>query len=433
MIIDLPDTTTKDVSKALVRMRNDVGAMTLGRVMTLIIVTDEAGAEEALKAATQASRQHPSRIIALVRSNARGATRMDAQVRIGGDAGVAEIVVLRLYGELAAHGASVVTPLLAADSPVVAWWPVHANDVAGSAIGKIATRRITDASLSKDPRKELRKRREEYANGDSDMAWARTTRWRALLATALDQPPYESVTAVTVTGATDSASTDLLAGWLAVRLKCPVRRTKAKPGVGLVSVRMERASGPIDLVRTGGSATLTQPGQPTRRLDLTRPGTAESLSEELRRLDKDEVYREALVRGMPLVINSGKTATEAVANGSAPSPSRAKRAAAKAAQRGVSARTLEKMSPPAGAPGESEADKQAARDAGSGGSSSSAAGKATAKKATAKKATAKKATAKKTTAKKATKKATATRTAATKATPRTATAKRTAAAGGTAS
>lgn len=302
MIADLPGTTTKDVSKQLVRLRGETGAMALGRVMTLIIVVDEADADEALECAIHASRQHPSRIIALVSGSARGASRLDAEVRLGNDAGGSEIIVLRLYGELTKHGASVVTPLLAADSPIVAWWPNATQDVSSSPIGRLAARRITDASLTKNPRKALQRRRDDYAGGDTDMAWSRTTRWRGLLATALDLPPFEPVTEVTVTGASDSASTDLLAGWLAVRLKCPVWRAQSKPGTGLVNVRMERKSGPIELVRPDRQmGELSQPGQPERQLDLTRPGTAASLAEELNRLGEDVVYKEALVKGLPRV------------------------------------------------------------------------------------------------------------------------------------
>ncbi|WP_265446647.1 glucose-6-phosphate dehydrogenase assembly protein OpcA [Flexivirga meconopsidis] len=395
MIVDLPSTTTKDVSKQLVRLRDESGAVALGRVMTLIIVTDEEGADDALEAATHASRQHPSRIIAVVTGNPRGKSRMDAQVRVGGEAGVSEIVILRLHGELSKHGASVVTPLLAADTPVVAWWPGAANDVASSPIGKLASRRITDASLAKDPRKALARRRADYAPGDTDMAWSRSTRWRGLLATALDLPPYEPVTSVTVTGASDSASSDLVAGWLAVRLKCPVRRARSRPGTGLVSVRMERASGPIDLVRPDRrTATLSQPGQPIRRLDLTRPGTAESLAEELGRLGEDDLYREALVRGLPMVSNVSVTASKAVASGAAPSPQKAARAARKRTTDGpdLTVKQLEEMPLPKGAPAEShrrKAKKAAAKAA--------ATRKAAAKKAPAKKSAGKKATAKKST------------------------------------
>ena len=81
-----------------------------------------------------------------------------------------------------------------------------------------------------------------------------------------------------------------------------MRRAQSKPGTGLVNVRMERKSGPIELVRPDRrTGTLTQPGQPERQLDLTRPGTAASLAEELNRLGEDVVYKEALVKGLPLV------------------------------------------------------------------------------------------------------------------------------------
>jgi len=93
MIVDLPNTTTAAISKKLVRLRQDVGAMTLARVLTLVIVADsETGADEAIEAANDASRQHPCRIIALVGSDTSGSSRLDAQIRVGGDAGAGEVV-----------------------------------------------------------------------------------------------------------------------------------------------------------------------------------------------------------------------------------------------------------------------------------------------------------------------------------------------------
>lgn len=296
MIAELPETTTRDISKQLVRLRSQVGAVTLGRVMTLVVVSDEENADAAIDAAAAASRQHPSRILALVRGPGRGASRLDAQVRVGGDAGVSELVVMRARGALASHAGSIVTPLLLPDSAVVAWWPgAGPDDLAGSSVGMLAGRRITDVSLAPDPRRALKLRAKNYSHGDTDMAWSRTTRWRALLATALDQGPFEQVDSVTVTGASDSASADLIAGWLSVRLRCPVDRVDGPAGRGLMSVRLDRAGGPIVLERASNDqAILTQPGQQPRPFPLPRPSTAEALSEELRHLDKDEVYRLAL-------------------------------------------------------------------------------------------------------------------------------------------
>src|SRR5215207_9174063 len=99
--------------------------MALSRVLTLIVVVDDDDAEAAIDVANTATRQHPSRILVVVLGSKRGAARLDGQIRVGGDAGASEVVVLRLYGALASHGRAVVTPLLLADSPIVAWWPVE--------------------------------------------------------------------------------------------------------------------------------------------------------------------------------------------------------------------------------------------------------------------------------------------------------------------
>ena len=274
MIIDLPKTTSASVSKKLVQLRNDVGAMTLGRVLTLVIVVDDHQADEIIEAANDASRQHPCRIVVVVAGNRRGSARMDAQIRLGGDAGASEVVIMRLYGELAKHGQSVVVPLLLADSPVVAWWPHEfPADLRSDPIAQMAQRRITDSAESRNPREALKRLATQYQPGDTDLAWTRVTLWRGLLAAALDGPPYESVTEAVVAGASDSPSTELLAAWLGLVLKAPVRRVRTKAGAGVVSVRLDRKSGPIDLVRPDGAvATLSQPGQPDRRISLKRRG-----------------------------------------------------------------------------------------------------------------------------------------------------------------
>ena len=347
MIVDLPSTTTAAVSKKLVRLRNDVGAMALGRVLTLLIIADESDADEAIEAANDASRQHPCRIIAIVTGNKRGASRLDAQIRVGGDAGASEVVVLRLYGALADHGDSVVIPLLLPDSPVVAWWPRGApGDVSADPIGAMAQRRITDAAEARNPHKEMDYRAQTYKPGDTDLAWTRVTLWRGLLAAALDQPPFEPVVGATVTGGSDSPSTDLLAGWLAQMLKCPVKRARTRAGSGMISVRLERRSGDVDLVRPDGNvATLTQAGQPVRRIGLARRGLAECLADELRRLDPDEIYAQALTKGLARVSQGrSTTASKAIANGDAPSVEQAARQAnrlAREARKHASAQMVE--------------------------------------------------------------------------------------------
>ncbi len=331
MIRDLTDTSTTGISKTLVRLRNEVGAMALGRVLTLVVVVDDTDAGDAIEVANQASRQHPCRIIVVIPGDRRGRNRLDAQIRLGGDAGASEIVVLRLYGALASHAPSVVVPLLLADSPIVAWWPGEAPaDVANDPIGAMAQRRITDAAEHRNPRLMLKKRAANYAPGDTDLAWTRLTRWRGLLAAALDQPPYEPITGAVVSGAPDSPSSELLAAWLSRRLKVPVRRVATPRGSGISSVRLERKSGPVDLVRPGDVvATLSQGGQPDRRISLHRRDLPECLADELRRLDPDDTYEDALLHGLQGLAPARLTAAAAAKSGKAPDPSESRRLAAR--------------------------------------------------------------------------------------------------------
>ncbi|NAZ80683.1 glucose-6-phosphate dehydrogenase assembly protein OpcA [Kineococcus sp. R8] len=332
MIIDLPSTSTSAVNKALVDLRDSGGAVALGRVLTLCVVTDDAHAEDAIEAANEASREHPCRVLVLARGNRRGTARLDAQIRVGGDAGASEVVVLRLYGPLVDHGETTVVPLLLSDAPIVAWWVGAApEDLQSDPIGAIAQRRITDSAETPNPAKSLEHRRAHYRAGDTDLAWTRLTNWRALLAAALDQPPYEPVTQVTVAGAPDSPSTELLAAWLAVKLKAPVVRARTKKGTGVQSVRLDRKSGAVELIRPDQTvATLTQPGQPERRIALARRPVKDCLTEELRRLDPDEVYGETLVHGLPAVGARTMSVAQAQAQGRISPPAEAARGQAAA-------------------------------------------------------------------------------------------------------
>ncbi|MBW0118232.1 glucose-6-phosphate dehydrogenase assembly protein OpcA [Pseudonocardia abyssalis] len=299
MIVDLPSSTTSAVNKKLVELREDGGVQALGRVLTLVIITDDGSAVEgAIEAANSASREHPCRVIVLASGQRKAAPRLDAQIRVGGDAGASEVIVLRGYGALAAPeaGAGMVTPLLLPDAPVVAWWPGEAPAVpSDDAVGRLAQRRITDALSSKNPVKAFEQRRAKHVAGDTDLTWTRLTPWRALLATALDAPPHEDVTSAVVAGEAVSPSTDLIAGWLVSRLGVKVKRSPAASGPGLVSVVLERPSGPVELLRPDGKVgSLRQPGQPDRLVALPRRELRDCLAEELRRLDPDEIYRAAL-------------------------------------------------------------------------------------------------------------------------------------------
>ena len=307
MIVDLPNTTTSDISKTLVKIREEGGAVALGRVLTLVIVTELGHEEEAIEAANDASREHPMRVI-VVSTAAEGPAakddpRLDAQIRVGGDAGASEVVVLKAYGDVATDEEGLVTGLLLPDAPVVAWWPGVAPDVVSqSPIGRLAQRRITDAAVQRDPQGFLSNLSRTYAPGDTDFSWTRLTLWRAQLAAVLDQPPYESISAVEVHGSADSPSTSLLAAWLQGALQIPARHELVTPAhgqSGIQGVRMHRSSGTIELERVSATvATLIQPNQPTHDISLPRRSLRDCLAEELRRLDPDELFGEVIQNGL---------------------------------------------------------------------------------------------------------------------------------------
>ncbi|MGK7233905.1 glucose-6-phosphate dehydrogenase assembly protein OpcA [Streptomyces hygroscopicus] len=303
MNIDLTDTTSSRINSALVQARRATGTPAVGMVLTLVIVTDEGNHYDALRAASEASKEHPSRILVVIKRPGRSPrdrkmARLDAEVRVGGETGTGETVLLRLHGELANHAYSVVLPLLLPDAPVVVWWPEDAPDhPSEDLLGQLAQRRITDAQATEDPVAALGLRAATYTPGDTDLAWTRITPWRSVLAAALDQRHSPIISAV-VEGEAYNPSSELLALWLAERLRVPVDR-QVSEGPGLTAVRLETADGEICLDRANGSlAELAMPGQPDRHVALQRREMSELIAEELRRLDPDETYETSVKFGV---------------------------------------------------------------------------------------------------------------------------------------
>lgn len=300
MIIDLPQTTTSAVAKRLIKLRQEGGAVALGRVLTLLIITDAQDADEAIDAANDASREHPCRIIVLAATTGTSENTLDAQIRLGGDAGASEVIVLQGPASTMRHADTLIMPLLLPDAPIVAWWPHEApENPAKDIVGAMASRRITDSYSSSDPRGTLRRLAETYTPGDTDLAWTRSTIWRGLIAAALDQPPFESVDQVLVEGDPEHSSVDLLAGWLAHALDTRVQIVRTPGAQAVTRIRLERASGTITLSRPSGKvAVLAQTAQPDHRIALPVRQLHECIAEELRRLDPDEMYGEVLTQGL---------------------------------------------------------------------------------------------------------------------------------------
>ncbi|CAM5618772.1 glucose-6-phosphate dehydrogenase assembly protein OpcA [Streptomyces purpurascens] len=299
MKIDLTDTTASKINKALVQGRRAIGTPAVGMVLTMVIVTDEENAYDAIKAAEEASHEHPSRTLVVIKRHARTPrdrtqSRLDAEVRVGADAGTGETVVLRTYGEVSDHADSVVLPLLLPDAPVVVWWPMDAPEVPSKdPLGALAQRRITDLYAVANPLEMLESRVRSYAPGDTDLAWTRLTPWRSMLAAALDQARAR-ITSAAVEAEAENPAAELLARWLEARLHVSVDRV-VTAGPVVTAVRLGTENGEIVIDRPEGPlATLTLPGQPSRTLALKVRATSELIAEELRRLDADEMYAIAL-------------------------------------------------------------------------------------------------------------------------------------------
>jgi glucose-6-phosphate dehydrogenase assembly protein OpcA len=304
MIVNLPETTVSKISKELVAIREQGGAVALGRVLTLVIEADESGAEAAIEAANEASREHPSRIITLISSPNTEQPRLDAEIRVGGDAGASEVIVLRAHGEAATYPQSLVMGLLLPDAPVVAWWPGKAPSVASlSPIGKIATRRITDAATQDKPIEFLGQLSHNYAPGDSDFAWTRLTLWRAQFAALLDQAPHAQVESVEIIGDQNNPSVALLVSWLRQRLGCPVNlehRDETEGVKAIYSVRFVRDGASIEILRNQTNiAVLTQSNQPPKEVSLPVRSLRDCLAEDLRRLDPDVAFGKVITGFKP--------------------------------------------------------------------------------------------------------------------------------------
>jgi glucose-6-phosphate dehydrogenase assembly protein OpcA len=295
------DTNGGEVVKALSVERRAAGAVAFGLVLTLVVVVDERHADEAMAAAAEGAAAHPCRLLVVVRRQPDAAEpRLDAEVSVGGRLGTGEAVVLRMQGALALHAESVVLPLLAPDTPVVCWWyGVPPTQIADDCLGALADRRITDTAAAPDPLIALRQRAADYSPGDTDLAWTRVTHWRSLLAATFDSVS-DTATRGEVHAEPGSPSAELLAGWLSARLGIDVSvEESAGPGVTSVGLAFAEAGGggALHVDRPDGhTARLVRSGQPDRVLPLPRRQLGDLIGEELRRLDPDEPYAEALAR-----------------------------------------------------------------------------------------------------------------------------------------
>jgi glucose-6-phosphate dehydrogenase assembly protein OpcA len=326
MITTLTDTNSSKISAALLRARRSAGSPAMGMVLTLIIVCEEDEYGDALAASAQAGREHPSRILLVVTGPGRQ-TSLDAEVRIG-EGTPGEVVIVRMRGALTSHPASVIRPLLLPDSPVVTWYPGKCPSNMGSdELASLAVRRLTDAARAARPMAALRARAENYLPGDTDLSWTRLTPWRALLAASLDQYPAK-IKRVTVEAERNNPSADLLAAWLQADLKVEIQRTISE-GPGITAVRMTTAAGDIAITRPDGLlASYAVPGQPERLVALKRRDVSELITEELRRMDADDIYE----RTVKMMLRQREQPEPSKGSAKAPARKRSRKAEVEAAK-----------------------------------------------------------------------------------------------------
>ena len=275
-----------DVDRAIAQLRagtaSEGGQPSLRTsVMTHMAWVPEDWQQAARSALSGMAERHPSRTILLFPDPNAGSDGIDATVALecfavpGVDREIcSEVIELRLHGKRAKAPASIVEPLLVSDLPVFLRWrgePPWGTPELDQLVG-VVDRLVVDSTEWDElpyPYRHLVGLFDRTAA--SDIAWARTSRWRALLASLW--PDVADVATIRVRGT--HAQACLLLGWLRSRL--------GRDDIELEHVEAERLEG-IDL---DGEPTPFPPGDPPQPSDV--------LSEELDRFTRDRIY-EAAVR-----------------------------------------------------------------------------------------------------------------------------------------
>ena len=267
-----------DRELALRRIDPDTGE-TIQRtsVMTHIAWVPTQWVEAAEDVLTGLADRHPSRTIVLVpdpEAEDGIEARADvAQYPLGNGRQVCvETIRVRLNGSRAEVPASVVQPLLLPDLPVFLRWrglpPFGARPF--EELIDVVDRLIVDSTEWPDlPAPYLHLAEIFDRVVVSDIAWARTSRWRPQLASLW--PGIKHVKTIEVTGT--EAQANLLVGWL---------RSRLRHDVALEHVPSDRLAG----VKVDGEPAPFPPGDP--------PVPADLLSDELDRFSRDRVYEDAV-------------------------------------------------------------------------------------------------------------------------------------------
>jgi glucose-6-phosphate dehydrogenase assembly protein OpcA len=272
--------SVSEVERELARGRVDAESgqpMQRTSVMTHIAWVPAEWVEAAEDVLTGLAERHPSRTIVLVPDPDAG-DGLEARVEVdcfrsGEERQVCvETIRLRLGGSRANVPESIVQPLLLPDLPVFLRWrglPPFGERPFEELVD-VVDRLIVDSTEwpgLPGPYARIAEIFDRVAV--SDIAWARTSRWRPQLASLW--PGIKDVKAIEVTGTEAQAS--LLAGWL---------RSRLGHDVALEHVPSDRLVG----VKVDGEPAPFPPGD--------APDPADLLSDELDRFTRDRVYEDAV-------------------------------------------------------------------------------------------------------------------------------------------
>ena len=220
--------------------------------------------------------RHPSRTIVLVpepnaEDGLEGGVEVECYPSGDGRSVCVETIRIHLRGRRSEAPASVVQPLLIPDLPVFLRWrgmPPFGEQPFEQLVD-VVDRLIVDSTEWPDLPGAYRQFADHFDRVVvSDIAWARTSRWRPMLASLW--PGIAEVKRVRVSGT--AAQAHLLAGWLRSRLRREIE-LEHDPSDRLVGVEIDGEPAPFP------------PGDP--------PPPAELLSDELDCFSRDRIYEEA--------------------------------------------------------------------------------------------------------------------------------------------
>jgi glucose-6-phosphate dehydrogenase assembly protein OpcA len=275
-----PLTSVREIERELSSLRAVPGTESPYQrtsVMTHTAWVPEEWVEAAEDVLSGLAERHPSRTVVLFPQpgdddGLDGEVEVDVYPAGEGRQICTETIRIRLKGARATVPASVVQPLLLPDLPAFLRWrglpPFGADYFEG--LIDVVDRLIVDSTEWPGLPGCYRGLTEIFERvAVSDIAWARTSRWRPMLASLW--PEMADVKSIRVTGT--SAQAHLLAGWLRSRLRHDVELDH-EPSDRLVGVDLDGEPAPFP------------PGDP--------PSGADLLSEELDKFGRDRIYEDAV-------------------------------------------------------------------------------------------------------------------------------------------